>query len=101
LIKISRRSLLAGFAVCAAASAAPALATRFDYPTLYGDGVRDDTAGLQALIDGKPVYLADGSLHSPTNHIRAGSYTINEPLSFTVTGSGLRFKGKGVTINRG
>lgn len=30
-------------------------------PTLYGDGVHDDTVAVQALIDGKKVMTVDGS----------------------------------------
>lgn len=39
------------------------LATKIELPILYGDGIHDDTEGLQAFFDGKPVYNPDGSLY--------------------------------------
>lgn len=61
---MNRRSFLAGLL---ASVAAPAAA--FGIPVIYGDGIRDDCDGLQALIDGRPHVnltgvrrLMDGSL---------------------------------------
>lgn len=55
-VTLSRRSFLGGALVLAAATAVPAHALKAlgPLPVIYGDGIHDDTAGLQAAIDGKP-----------------------------------------------
>lgn len=57
---ISRRSFLGGALALTAASAVPASALRAlgAVPVIYGDGIHDDTDGLQAAIDGKPFRVA-------------------------------------------
>lgn len=59
---LTRRGFLGtaiGAAVVAAAAPLPILP---DLPTLYGDGIHDDTAGLQAAIDGRAYRQAwDGA----------------------------------------
>lgn len=65
-MELTRRSLLVAGGATAAASALPADAvsdTLFgpEIPVLYGDGVTDDTAAIQAFIDGMPVKVARGS----------------------------------------
>lgn len=51
------------------------------YPTLYGDGVHDDTEALQALLDLKP-YVCEGSLIKGQTeaHISAGKYKTSKTL---------------------
>ena len=60
---MSRRGLrggLAGAGVVAAVASVPAMAlvqdaiAHVDLPWIVGDGIHDDTVGLQAAIDGKP-----------------------------------------------
>lgn len=68
-----------------AASAAIALAPKilFAQPEryiLYGDGVHDDTQTLQAWLDGKPVYDANGRLLG--NYLRRGTFRMTEGITF-------------------
>lgn len=60
-MNVSRRSFLRGALTVGALSvlpAIPAFAERI--PTLWGDGIHDDTQALQAFLDGKPVRV-DGA----------------------------------------
>lgn len=57
---LSRRAFLGGALALTAAVAVPIPAFAREtlaLPVVYGDGVHDDTAGLQALFDGKPVIM--------------------------------------------
>lgn len=53
----SRRSFLGGVLALTAAATIP-LASAGAAPLIVGDGIHDDTAGLQALFDGKPFRIA-------------------------------------------
>lgn len=85
---VSRRSFLRGALTVAAASLVPVSAAKAlgldDVPTLWGDGVHDDTEGLQALIDGKPFEIAgSGFIARDLNdafELRDGCFTINHGL---------------------
>lgn len=83
----SRRNFLAGLG---AAFAAPAIVHAanldrvrgFILPTLHGDGIADDTRGLQAAIDGQP-YFHNGTLwqRAVGDALRLpGSYKVRAPL---------------------
>lgn len=53
MMDVSRRSFLGGALALTAASSLPLKAFALA-PTIWGDGIHDDTAGLQAALDGKP-----------------------------------------------
>jgi hypothetical protein len=56
---------------------------RSGYHVLVGDGVTDDTAALQALLDGEPVISPTGALlpGKGTEHVPSGyTYRISETL---------------------
>ena len=56
---INRRSFLRGFvAVTAVATIAPAALADLGLPRIVGDGIHDDTLGLQAALDRKPFTCA-------------------------------------------
>lgn len=57
---MNRRFFLKGALAVTALSILPAIDLS-GYPTLYGDGVHDDTEALQALFDLKP-YICEGNL---------------------------------------
>lgn len=59
-----RRSFLKGLLTVAAVAVLPKPALA-GYPILHGDGIHDDTAALQAMIDGKKVII-DGQVLDPT-----------------------------------
>ena len=60
--------------------AALKIVERLLYPTLYGDGLHDETAALQAFFDGDPVWV-DGELVTESDRIlRNGSYFTTEPV---------------------
>lgn len=46
--------------------------------TLYGDGVTDDTAAMQAYMDGKKVVFRDGSAF--TGSMRGGIYLVSSSI---------------------
>ena len=62
---------------------------RSGYHVLVGDGVTDDTAALQALLDGREVFSASGA-RLPNGYIPVGEYLTTASLSETQSNS--RFK---------
>ena len=54
---ISRRFFLQGALSVAALSVVPSAMA--DAPRIVGDGIHDDTAGIQALLDGRPFVCDD------------------------------------------
>ncbi len=56
---MKRRTFLA--AAIGSAFAPAAAFKPWALPVLYGDGIHDDTAALQAAMDGKRVHWADGA----------------------------------------
>lgn len=82
-MELSRRGFLTGVIAVGAVAALPALAS--DMPILYGDGVHDDTAALQAFIDGKPV-IRDGVVYRCDGDepvvLHGGIYEISDTLVF-------------------
>jgi hypothetical protein len=57
VMDVSRRSFLGGILALTAVAVAPKVMAE-PLPRIVGDGVHDDTAGLQALFDGRP-FTAD------------------------------------------
>lgn len=51
-------------------------------PTLVGDGVHDDTAALQAWLDGKPVRDVNGA---PVPQVLQGGVYLTRPLTWPPT----------------
>lgn len=86
---MDRRTLLArAGAVMAVAAIAPSTFARAAswnaMPILWGDGVHDDSPGLQALIDGKPVDVRNGSARYEGSWFLAhGTYRVSAPLRFS------------------
>jgi len=79
--KLSRRSFLGGvLALSVAAAAAPVLALA-DVPVIYGDGVHDDWAGLQAMFDGRPFRVTDGAALVATEGVlNGGIFSLSKTL---------------------
>lgn len=79
-LDISRRSFLRGALVVSAASVLPVLpAFAEDIPTLYGDGVHDDTLALNALLNREKVRV-DGEIVQVTDNfvqLRGGTYAVS------------------------
>eukprot|EP00041_Stephanoeca_diplocostata_P016213 m.318853 g.318853 ORF g.318853 m.318853 type:complete len:719 (+) comp20291_c0_seq10:218-2374(+) len=90
---------------------AAAFAARGPNCNATGDGVADDTAALQACIDAAGetasavilpagVYLTTDTLHVPGGVRIQGEGIGNNPLSITrPTGSMIKYRGTGVTMN--
>lgn len=73
------RGLIAAPAIVAAGSLMPIRSIeRFLLPTLWGDGVHDDSAAIQALIDGKP-YIKNG-LVVGSSLLNGGHYLLNKTI---------------------
>lgn len=83
MVEVSRRWFMGGALGVAAAAVMP-LGAAYD-AVLYGDGIHDDTAALQALFDGRPVYVKNDGvvLKSNDGHIslKGGNYKISETLN--------------------
>ena len=59
---LTRRSFFRGALALTALAATPALSKISFAPMIYGDGVRDDTDGLQALLSGQPFQVAEDAV---------------------------------------
>lgn len=86
---LSRRSFLRGALTVAAVSVLPALPKALaGIPTLYGDGVHDDTDALNALFSGERV-LCEGNIirHGENGEIvmKGGSYLISQTVFVSVS----------------
>ena len=78
---VSRRKFLFGAgATLAATVVAVPVAEALSVPTLWGDGVHDDTEALQAALDGKPVRIAGESMILTEGRLNGGSYLISAPI---------------------
>lgn len=85
---VSRRSLLRGGLVLGSAiTVAPG---KTHAATLFGDGKSDDWPALQALIDGKPVLLANDSVVVQRGRgeivLNGGPYALSRPLELHGSG---------------
>ncbi|WP_404927159.1 hypothetical protein [Mesorhizobium sp. ORM16] len=77
---VSRRSFLRGaLAIAAVAIAQPTLALA-SLPTIYGDGVRDDSDGLQALFDGRPFRVDGVVVKAESGAIEGGLFAIRKAV---------------------
>lgn len=88
-MNLSRRSFLGGALALVAATALPADAFA-QGPLIVGDGVHDDTAGLQALLDGQPFRVAGSGypmqlLNDGRAVISGGNFAISDTLCFRGT----------------
>ena len=91
-------------AIVRASSLMPIFVPKIIVPkfVLWGDGIRDDTLALQALIDGKEVIRHDGSTFTRTLtnaiFLSNGTYAISAPIIFKGDGHTMKnchFKGTG------
>lgn len=88
---LSRRGLLYGLLSTAAAAAIRPLPLHASLPRIVGDGIHDDAAGLQALIDGNPVEIVKNCVS------RCKKVLDFENGHFSVS-RGLHFRGDGWEI---
>ena len=84
---MNRRNFLRGLLVSAAAVATVAVGkvTNLFLPRIFGDGIHDDTAGLQAAINGEE-FVSDKVvlLYSPWRiYVGPGTYRISATLDFS------------------
>lgn len=99
---MKRRSFLIGLgalvaapAIVRATSIMPVRVVPLYIPEIYGDGLRDDTAGLQALLNGEP-YVVDGKVMmqtAETKYLPRGVFMITQTMSagnFWGAGEGTR-----------
>jgi hypothetical protein len=84
-IEVSRRFFLGGALAVAGASSLPSrlLAAA---PVIYGDGIHDDTAGLQAALAGRPFQVAKNGLvfrRGGTLFLSQGNFKLSDTLRIT------------------
>lgn len=98
MVDVSRRLFLGGaLALSAATILSREVVASETVPTLYGDGVHDDTAALQAMLDQRPVIIEGEAVRSEgTIYLRSGIYLISRPL--VITKDGTAFIGDGGQI---
>lgn len=93
----TRRTFLGGFlSVLAVAATGVDAAT---VPMIYGDGVRDDAPGIQAMIDGKPFRVLGGesaAFIAESGKLAGGTFRLSRGLIISqrtvVTLESLTFK---------
>lgn len=82
MVDVSRRWFLGGALGVATAAVLPKGSAYA--ATLYGDGIHDDTKGLQALLDGKPVLVkAEGIVAQQSDGrvvLSCGSFRISDTI---------------------
>lgn len=83
-VTLSRRSFLGGALALTAASAVPAYALKSPAPVIYADGIHDDTAGLQAALDGEPFRVFGDGVFIVRNdghiYIGKGAFRLSDTL---------------------
>jgi len=83
---ISRRWFLKGALAVTAATVIPMQKVLAFAPKIYGDGIADDTEGLQALFDGKPVDILNDCVRVLTNdgvRLNGGVFRVTSTLSIS------------------
>lgn len=78
-MNISRRSFLGGTLLLAATAK---LGISAPLPSLYGDGLHNDTAALKAMIAGDPFIVEGKSIVATNGELRGGKYLISETIDF-------------------
>lgn len=78
-MEVSRRSLFR-FGAAALLTAAVSPVSNLVAPVLWGDGIHDDTAALQALMDGKPVSVSGSTIIAREGVLDGGSYLLTNTL---------------------
>lgn len=88
-MNISRRFFLGGvIAVAAGQLVKPA----FAMPMIFGDGIHDDTRGLNALLAGEPFHVENEGVIVHEGNILGGTFKITDTLylrdNVIISGSG-------------
>lgn len=90
---LNRRSFLRGVLAVTAVSITPTPLIAADVPQIVGNGIHDDTAGIQAAIDGQP-FVCEGQLIAGTKEISLGAGTYRVSKTLRVVGRDrIRFTG--------
>ena len=92
-MELSRRSFLRG-TLSLTVLAATGLPVGAGIPTIHGNGVDDDTDGLQALFDGKPVHVEGETVVATDGYLSGGSFVVSR----TLTLAGKRFQFGDISI---
>lgn len=81
MVELTRRWFLGGALAVAGATVIPMAGLFKGLPRIVGDGIYNDTAGLQAALDGEP-FVCDGLVvrDATTIFLRSGTYKVTSPL---------------------
>lgn len=96
---MNRRSFLRGLLTVTAVSMAPASVLDAGLPRIVGDGIHDDTAGIQAAINGRP-FVADGVVVRNQSRVTFGPGSFRMTAPFEVETSGVWVEGSGHMATR-
>lgn len=78
---ISRRSFLRGTLSVVGATAVSQFVGP-SLPVLYGDGVRDDAAALNALFSGKPILVEGSGITAKSGMLSGGRFALSSIMKF-------------------
>jgi hypothetical protein len=78
-VETTRRTFLKSVFAGVALTAAPMSFAR-PIPKIYSDGIHDDLAGLQAVLNGEPFYLLDEMVIAQQGYIKGGNFLLSNTL---------------------
>ena len=85
-MNLSRRLFLGGVLSIVGATFVDAPSLGAEYPTIYADGVHDDTEGLKAFFAGKPFHVEEFNIVAENGKLRNGTLIVTETLSVPAYG---------------
>lgn len=91
-MELTRRSFLRGVLTVAAVTALPAIPLA-DVPVIYGDGIRDDAPGLQAMFNGEPFRIDGEAIVATSSTIRGGRFALSKTVFIDRDGGSLIIDG--------
>lgn len=86
---MNRRSFLKGVFTVSAVAVVPMCPSYAAIPILHGDGVSDDTAAIQAMVNGLPVMVEGEVVHCigmDLAYLRGGRFLVTDTIHVPLNG---------------